>query len=107
MSCPKSPTRRRAFPASVLSTSVSCGVCPTGAPKEEEARGAAFIPSANSRHLFDNGQMGFIGASKMRTNAFSQLPGREHSVRLHDGLLRMDPLRFNRVEPGALCGEQE
>src|SRR5215471_15761233 len=63
--------------------------------------------SANSRHLFDNGQMWFIGAPKMGTNAFSQLLGREHSIRLHDGLLRMDPLRFNRVEPGALCGEQE
>src|SRR5215467_2699201 len=51
--------------------------------------------------------MGFIGTPKMSTNAFSQLFSRKHSIRLHDGLLRMDPLRFNRVEPGALCGEQE
>ena len=43
----------------------------------------------------------------MSTNAFSQLLGREHPIRLHYGLLRMDPLRFNGIEPGALCGEQE
>src|SRR5215472_1585813 len=51
--------------------------------------------------------MGFIGTPKMSTNAFSQLLSREHSIRFHYGLLRMDPLRFNWVEPGALCGEQE
>src|SRR5215469_9787953 len=51
--------------------------------------------------------MGFIGTVKMSTNAFSQLLGRENPIRLHYGLLRMDPLRFNGIEPRTLCGEQE
>src|SRR5215469_14089349 len=51
--------------------------------------------------------MGFIGTVKMSTNAFSQLLGRENPIRLHYGLLRMDPLRLNGIEPRTLCGEQE
>src|SRR6266581_423116 len=43
----------------------------------------------------------------MRTNAFSQLLGREQAIRFNHRLLRMHPLRLDGVEPGALGGQEE
>jgi hypothetical protein len=43
----------------------------------------------------------------MSTNAFCQLLGREQPIRFHNGLLRVHPLRLNRIEPRALFGKQE
>src|SRR5260370_13705432 len=44
--------------------------------------------------------MWFIRPTKMTTNALSQLLSRKKPVGLNHGTLAMDPLRFNRVEPG-------
>ena len=68
---------------------------------------SVFIASAESRDLFDKSQMWFIGATKVSTNALSQLFGREQAIRFHNRLLGMDPLGLNGVEPGALGGQEE
>src|SRR5213080_2289702 len=65
------------------------------------------LPNAYSRNLFDNGKQRFIGAAKVSTNAFSQLLSREQSIGFHNSLLRMDPLRLDRVEPGTFGGQKE
>src|SRR5436309_5230244 len=44
--------------------------------------------------------MWFIGASKVSTNAFSQLLGGQQHVGFHNSFLRMYPLGLDRVEPG-------
>jgi hypothetical protein len=51
--------------------------------------------------------MWFIEATKMSTNALSQLLGREDPIRLHNSLLGMHPLGLKRIEPGPSPGEQE
>ena len=42
----------------------------------------------------------------MSTNALSQLLGREQAIRFNHRLLRVDPLRLNGGEPGALGGQE-
>ncbi len=63
--------------------------------------------SAYSRNLFDNGKRRFIGAAKVSTNTFSQLLSREQPIGFHNSLLRMDPLRLDRVEPRTFGGQKE
>ncbi len=43
----------------------------------------------------------------MSTNPFSQLLSREQPIGFHNGLLRMDPLRLDRVEPRTFGGQKE
>src|SRR5260370_4866197 len=50
--------------------------------------------------------MRFIRIAKMRTNAFSQRLRGKQPVGFHHSALAMDPLGFNRVEPGT-CGRPE
>src|SRR6266568_2998506 len=65
------------------------------------------LSSAESRNLFDNGKQRFIGAAKVSTHTFSQKLRREQSIGFHNSLLRMDPLRLDRVEPGTFGGQKE
>ncbi len=51
--------------------------------------------------------MGFIGATKIGADALRQLASRQQAIKLHHVALGMDPLGFNRVEPGTLGGQQE
>ena len=48
--------------------------------------------------------MGKIGTTEVGTNALRQLLSREYPVAFHDLAFAMDPLRYNRVEPGTLPG---
>src|SRR6266702_4221011 len=57
-------------------------------------------PSAESRNLFGNRKMCFIGTAKMGTNALSQLLSRKQPIGFNHGSLAMDALGLNRVEPG-------
>jgi hypothetical protein len=43
----------------------------------------------------------------MSTNALGQLIGRKQAIRFYNRLFGMDPLRLNRVKPGALSGQEE
>src|SRR5258707_2064373 len=63
--------------------------------------------SAESRNLFDNGKRRFIGAAKVSTDAFSQQLSREQTIRFHNSLLRMHPLRLDRIEPGTFRRQKE
>src|SRR6266851_4579109 len=65
------------------------------------------LASAESRNLFDNGKRRFIGAAKVSTNTFSQKLRREQPIGFHNNLLRMDPLRLDRVEPRTFGGQKE
>src|SRR2546429_6220797 len=64
-------------------------------------------PSAESRDLFGNEQMRFIGTPKVGTNALGQLLGSKQAIRFDDGLFPMHPLGLNGIEPGTLSGQQE
>src|SRR5256884_8476711 len=50
--------------------------------------------------------MRFIRASKMGTNALSQLLSGKQPVGFNHGALAMDPLGLNRVEPGTSGGQK-
>ncbi len=64
-------------------------------------------PSANSRGLFGDSKMGFIGATKVGTNPFGQLASRQHPVQFDHLAFAVGPFRFNRVEPGTLGRQQK
>jgi hypothetical protein len=51
--------------------------------------------------------MRFIRTTKGGTDAFRQVASRQQAIEFHDGALGMHPCRFNRVEPGALGGQQD
>ena len=51
--------------------------------------------------------MSFIRTVIVGTNTPDQLLGREQAVGFNHSALAMDPLRFNGIEPGALCGQKQ
>src|SRR6266536_3156942 len=65
------------------------------------------MPIAESRDLFGNNQMRFIGTSKVSTDALGQLFGGKQPIVLNHVAFAMDPFRLNRVEPGALRRQQK
>src|SRR5260370_16973415 len=50
--------------------------------------------------------MRFIGTAKMSTNAFSQKLRGKQPIGFHHSAIAMDPLGFNRVEPGTFGGQE-
>ena len=51
--------------------------------------------------------MRFIGTSKVGTDPFSQLLSRQQAIVLNHVAFAMHPFGLNRIEPGALRGQQE
>ncbi len=68
--------------------------------------GAWGFPRAFSTHLFGKGYMRFVGTLVIDTNAFRQMSGGKNPSRFDHGPFAMDPFRFNRIEPGALFGQE-
>ena len=63
--------------------------------------------SAESRELFGNDKMRFIGTSKVGTDPFSQLLSGQQAIVLNHVAFAMHAFGLNRIEPGALRGQQE
>ncbi len=51
--------------------------------------------------------MSFIRASKVRTNALSQLLGGKQAISFDHMTFGMNPFGFDRIEPGAFGGQKE
>src|SRR2546430_8139028 len=98
------------MPKSQAASCIYAAACPRSKLSAVEAMRATAkgaLASAESRNLFDNGKQRFRGAAKVSTHTFSQLLSREQSIRFHNRLLGMDPLRLDRVEPGTFGGQKE
>ena len=67
----------------------------------------ANLASAYSRDLFGNNEMGFVRASEVSTDPFSQLLSRKQPIVLNHVALSMNSLWLNGIEPGALRGQKE
>ena len=65
------------------------------------------LASAYSRDLFGNDEMRLIGSSIISTDTLGQLFRGKQAIGLDDVPLAVDPFGLNRVEPGALRGQQE
>src|SRR5258706_3730212 len=63
--------------------------------------------SAESRDLFGNDKMRFVRTSKVGTDPFSKLLSSKQSIVLNRIAFAMHPFGLNRIEPGALRGQQE
>ena len=51
--------------------------------------------------------MRFIRTTEVGADPLRQLAGRQQAIEFHDVALGMHPFGFNRIEPGALGGQQE
>ena len=58
------------------------------------------LDTAQSRDLFGNNQMSFIGTAKVSTDALGQLVSRKQAIGLDHIALGVDPFGLNWVEPG-------
>src|SRR5206468_9382138 len=63
--------------------------------------------NAESRNLFGNREMRFIGTSKIGTDPFSKLLSGQQAIVLDDVALGVHPFGFDGIKPGALRRQQE
>ena len=70
-------------------------------------KGERDVPSADSRDLFGNDKMRFIGTAKVGTDPLRQLASGQQAVMLDHVALGMHPFGFNGIEPGTLRRQQK